>query len=277
MSGDVHTVCEEEGSSKEQPCANAGHDCGIPSQRVGMNILEPPGKTPSGNHYVWVMTDYLTRWTAAFPLVNWRQKCIAYFCAPDYLHSDQSRSFEALLVLEMCRLLSIRKTRSSPYCPQGNGQAESFNRTLLEMLSIMCDGKPRQWGDMLPFVTLAYNSSVHARAGVTTAIAMLGRETGTRMGEKPKGYRTTFAIPENASIVCICWRGRKTQDAETSIKVLARQPCQGVMLLPERPRAAAMLKRGQLDCDWGSHTWKSKQWGSRRKACAIMSGSGVHW
>ncbi|KRY40812.1 Pro-Pol polyprotein [Trichinella spiralis] len=179
MSGDVHTVCEEEGSSKEQPCANAGHDCGIPSQRVGMNILEPPGKTPSGNHYVWmdsrIPSRQLEAGTVAKVLV---QKCIAYFCAPDYLHSDQSRSFEALLVLEMCRLLSIRKTRSSPYCPQGNGQAESFNRTLLEMLSIMCDGKPRQWGDMLPFVTLAYNSSVHARAGVTTAIAMLGRELG---------------------------------------------------------------------------------------------------
>ncbi|KRX51907.1 hypothetical protein T09_11139 [Trichinella sp. T9] len=32
------------------------------------------------------------------------EKYIAYFGAPDYLHSDQGRSFEASVVLEMCRL-----------------------------------------------------------------------------------------------------------------------------------------------------------------------------
>ncbi|KRY47380.1 Retrovirus-related Pol polyprotein from transposon [Trichinella britovi] len=35
---------------------------------------------------------------------------------------------------------------------------------------------PGQWDDMLPFVMLAYNSSVHESTGVTPAIAMLGRE-----------------------------------------------------------------------------------------------------
>ncbi|KRY09427.1 hypothetical protein T12_13632 [Trichinella patagoniensis] len=44
------------------------------------------------------------------------------------------------------------------------------------MLSIMVDGNPGQWDDMLPFVMLAYNSSVYESTGVTPAIAMLGRE-----------------------------------------------------------------------------------------------------
>ncbi|KRY42383.1 Retrovirus-related Pol polyprotein from transposon [Trichinella spiralis] len=158
---------------------------GYPLQRVGMDILGPLEKTPSGNRYVLVLTDYFTKWTAAFPLANMEastvakvlvEKYIAYFGAPDYLHSDQRRSFEASVVLEMCRLFGIKKTRSSPYHPQGNGQAERFNRTLLDMLSIMVDGNPGQWDDMLPFVMLAYNSSVHESTGVTPAIAMLGRE-----------------------------------------------------------------------------------------------------
>ncbi|KRZ88626.1 Transposon Ty3-I Gag-Pol polyprotein, partial [Trichinella sp. T8] len=49
------------------------------------------------------------------------EKYIAYFGAPDYLHNDQGRSFEESVMMEMCRLLGIRKTRSSPYHPQGIG------------------------------------------------------------------------------------------------------------------------------------------------------------
>ncbi|KRZ81288.1 Pro-Pol polyprotein, partial [Trichinella sp. T8] len=125
--------------------------------------------------------DYFTKCTVAFPLANMEAstvaKYIAYFGAPDYLPSDQGCSFEASVVLEMCRLFGISKTRTFPYHPQGNGQAERFNRTLLDMLSILVDGNPGQWDDMLPFVMLAYNTSVHESSGVTPAIAMLGRES----------------------------------------------------------------------------------------------------
>ncbi|KRX42021.1 Gypsy retrotransposon integrase-like protein 1, partial [Trichinella sp. T6] len=192
MSGDVHTWCRtctqcarRKGPTKNNRAPMQAMAAGYPLQRVGMDILGPLEKTPSGNRYVLVLTDYFTKWTAAFPLANMEastvakvlvEKYVAYFGAPDCLHSDQGRSFEASVVLEMCRLFGIKKTRSSPYHPQGNGQAERFNRTLLDMLSIMVDGNPGQWDDMLPFVMLAYNSSVHESTGVTPAIAMLGRE-----------------------------------------------------------------------------------------------------
>ncbi|KRX55525.1 Transposon Ty3-G Gag-Pol polyprotein [Trichinella sp. T9] len=124
-----------------------------PLQRLGVDILGPLERTSSGNQYVLVLTDCFTKWTAAFLLTNMEagtvakvlvEKYIAYFGAPDYLHSDQGRSFEASVVMEMNRLFGIRKTRYSPYHPQGNRQAERFNCTLLDMLSIMVDGNPHQ-------------------------------------------------------------------------------------------------------------------------------------
>ncbi|KRZ48049.1 Transposon Ty3-G Gag-Pol polyprotein [Trichinella nativa] len=207
MSGDVHTWCRtctqcarRKGPTKNNRAPMQAMAAGYPLQRVGMDILGPLEKTPSGNRYVLVLTDYFTKWTAAFPLANMEastvakvlvEKYVAYFGAPDCLHSDQGRSFEASVVLEMCRLFGIKKTRSSPYHPQGNGQAERFNRTLLDMLSIMVDGNPGQWDDMLPFVMLAYNSSVHESTGVTPAIAMLGRELrlplDVQIGNPPGG------------------------------------------------------------------------------------------
>ncbi|KRY55012.1 Retrovirus-related Pol polyprotein from transposon [Trichinella britovi] len=155
MSGDVHTWCctctqctRRKGPTKNNRAPMQAMAARYPLQRVGMDILGPLEKTPSGNRYVLVLTDYFTKWTAAFPLANMEastvakvlvEKYIAYFGAPDYLPSDQGRSFEASLVLEMCQLFGIKKTRSFPYHPQGNGLAEKFNRALLDMLSILFD------------------------------------------------------------------------------------------------------------------------------------------
>ncbi|KRZ48053.1 Pro-Pol polyprotein [Trichinella nativa] len=181
----VHTVREEEGPNPEQPCANAGHVCGIPSAACWHGHSWAAGKDPIGEPVRPGLDGLLHQMESCISLTNMGtstvakvlvEKYIAYFGALDYLHSDQGRSFEASVVLEMCRLFGIRKKRSSPYHPQGNGQAERFNRTLLDMLSILYDGNPGQWDDMLPFVMLAYNSSVHESTGVTPAIAMLGRE-----------------------------------------------------------------------------------------------------
>ncbi|KRY26847.1 Transposon Ty3-I Gag-Pol polyprotein, partial [Trichinella spiralis] len=192
MSGDVYTWCRtctqcerRKGPTKNNCAPMQAMAAGYPLQRVGMDIHGPVENTPSGNRYVLVLTDYFTKWTVPFPLANMEastvakvlvEKYIAYFGAPDYLHSDQGRSFEKSVVLEMCRLFGIKKTRSSLYHRQGNGQAERFNRTLLDMLSIMVDGNQGQWDGMLPFVMLAYNSSVQESTGVTPAIAMLGPE-----------------------------------------------------------------------------------------------------
>ena len=53
---------------------------------------------------------------------------------PLQLHSDQGTNFESKVFAEVCRLLDIEKTRTTPLHPQSDGQVERFNRTLIEML-----------------------------------------------------------------------------------------------------------------------------------------------
>eukprot|EP00731_Ephydatia_muelleri_P037037 Em0384g2a len=83
-------------------------------------------------------------------------------------------SFESDLVKEICELLQIRKTRTTPYHPQCNGMVERFNRTLLDMLSTAVGNHQADWQQHIRKLCLAYNSSVHSSTGFTPFFLMFG-------------------------------------------------------------------------------------------------------
>ncbi|KRY46567.1 Transposon Tf2-9 polyprotein [Trichinella britovi] len=139
----------------------------------------------------------------------------------------------------MCRLFGINKTRTFPYHPQGNGQAERFNRTLLDMLSILVDGNPGQWDDMLPFVMLAYNSSVHQRTGIENP-------PGREAQGLPDYIRETR---ERIDRVHELWRDHlKTQQRRQ--KYLHDRHAKESRFCPNDRVWLAMLRRGKLDRGW---------------------------
>eukprot|EP00731_Ephydatia_muelleri_P021935 Em0014g526a len=47
----------------------------------------------------------------------------------DSLHTDQGRNFEAKVLKEVCQLLGVKKTRTTPYHPQSDGLVESRHVT----------------------------------------------------------------------------------------------------------------------------------------------------
>ena len=61
----------------------------------------------------------------------------------------------------MCRLLEIDKTRTCPYRPQSDGMIERFNRTVAQMLATFVKGNRRDWDEHLPYLMLAYCSTLH--------------------------------------------------------------------------------------------------------------------
>ena len=89
------------------------------------------------------------------------------FSPPEQLHSDQGRQFESRVVHEVCKLLKIRKTKTTPYHPQCDGQVERFNRILLDMLATTTRENAFDWENQIRKVCMAYNTSVHSSTGFT--------------------------------------------------------------------------------------------------------------
>ena len=83
------------------------------------------------------------------------------FSPPEQLHSDQGRQFESELIQQLCKLLQVRKTHTTPYHPQYNGVVKRFNGTLLDMLSTTTGDHPSDWDQSIRKLCLAYNR-IHA-------------------------------------------------------------------------------------------------------------------
>ena len=79
---------------------------------------------------------------------------INFFCTygpPQILHSDQGRNFESTILTQVLQAFGIRKSRTTPYHPQGDGMVEHFNRTLLQLLRAYVASQS-DWETYLPQV-----------------------------------------------------------------------------------------------------------------------------
>lgn len=154
-------------------------------ERLAMDILGPLPLTPRGNKFVLVVTDYFTKWTESYAIPNQEATTVAEklvsefvcrFGVPREIHSDQGSNFESKVMAEVCKLLDIEKTRTTPLHPQSDGQVERYNRTLIEMLRGKLRDSQEDWDLQLQPCMMAYRSSVHESTGETPNMLMLGRE-----------------------------------------------------------------------------------------------------
>ena len=101
---------------------------------------------------------------------------ICRYGCPLSFHTDQGRNFQSKIFAELCKLLKIRKTRTSPRNPKGNGQTECFNKTLVNMIRAYLKGDQRNWDQNLGCLAGAYRATQHASTTLTPYLMMLGRE-----------------------------------------------------------------------------------------------------
>ena len=161
------------------------YNVGVPMERIAIDVMGPLPCTEDGNKYILVVGDYFTKWTEAYAIPNQEATTVAtklteeFICrygVPLQLHSDQGRNFESNLFQEVCRILGIEKSRTTALHPQSDGMIERFNRTLEAMLAMFVSDNQRDWDRCLPYVMMAYRTSVHETTGCTPSEMMMGRD-----------------------------------------------------------------------------------------------------
>lgn len=144
--------------------------------------LEP---SKGGHQDILVVTDHFTRYAQAYPTKNQTARTtaetllnsfIANYGFPSCIHSDQGPAFESKLIKELCKLTGIKKSRTTPYHPMGNGMTERFNRTLLGMLGTLDPDKKTDWKAHVSSLVHAYNCTRHEATGQSPHFLMFGRE-----------------------------------------------------------------------------------------------------
>ncbi|UYV62930.1 hypothetical protein LAZ67_2002542, partial [Cordylochernes scorpioides] len=161
-----------------------------PFQKVGIDLLGRFPISQGKKKWIVVCTDYLTKYAVTQSLGSGGAQEIAKFLleevilkhgAPREIVMDRGRNFQSRLIQELTKNCHIKKKTTTAYHPQTNGLTERLNRTIADMLSMYMDLDQKNWDEMLPFITFAYNTARQESTGFTPFFLVHGREAETTL------------------------------------------------------------------------------------------------
>ncbi len=189
---------------------------GKPWQSVSMDFITSLPKTKAGKTAILVFVCRLTKMVHMCATVN---ECTSADCAflflstvfklhgaPLELVSDRDTRFTSAVWTEMCQLMQIRRSMSTAYHPQTDGQTERMNRVLEDMLRHYVSPTQQDWDVHLPMVEFAINNAYQESTQTTPFMLNYGLHPHTPasiniQGDGPvhqaqklsKSGRTSFA------------------------------------------------------------------------------------
>ncbi|XP_052255150.1 uncharacterized protein LOC127860882 [Dreissena polymorpha] len=142
-------VCEADKKPHKTPRAPMGHFKAVAHWDVlAIDFLGPLPVTNRGN-----------RWGARL-----------------VVHGDQGAAIESQLFKDLCVLMDVKKTRSCPRNPRGNGQVERFNRSLMKMVRAYLTDEEKYWDMYLGCLAGAYRATPCKSTRLSPNMMVLGRE-----------------------------------------------------------------------------------------------------
>jgi hypothetical protein len=157
-------------------------------------------ESSKGNRFIWVATDYFTKWTKVVPLRNMthpevisfvQADIIYWFGVPQALTTDQGPSFMSHQFTEFAESMKIKLLNSPPYYAQANDQAEASNKVLIKIIKKGIKDNPRRWHEKLSEALWAHRTSRHGATKVTPFELVYGQDAILPMGIGLKSFRVT--------------------------------------------------------------------------------------
>ncbi|UYV68438.1 hypothetical protein LAZ67_5004313, partial [Cordylochernes scorpioides] len=165
----------------------------FPFERIGIDFVGPLPSTKNRKKWIIVLSDYYTRYAETRAVSEATVKEVSKFLvediflrhgAPQYLISDRGSQFTSNLMKEVMKTCKIKHCFTTSYHPQTNGLTERLNRTLINMLSMYVNTDQKNWDEILPFITHAYNTTIQETTGYSPFFLMFGREPTSLLDDR---------------------------------------------------------------------------------------------
>ena len=138
-----------------------------PFTQWGLDIVGHFPKAIGNKRYLLVGTDYFTKWVETELLANIRdvdakkfiwKNIVTQFEVPHSLISNNDLQFDSKSFRRYCYELGITNRYFTPAYPQGNGQAKTVNKVIVNRFKKRLDDAKGRWVEELPHVLWMYQT-----------------------------------------------------------------------------------------------------------------------
>ncbi|KAG7548008.1 Integrase catalytic core [Arabidopsis suecica] len=186
-----------------------------PFMRWSMDIVGPMHRSTRGVQYLLVLTDYFSKCIEAEAYISIQDSVVKTFLwkhiiccygVPYEIVTDNGRQFISNDFEDFCSSWGIKLSYSTPRYPQGNGQAEASNKTILSNLKKRLNARKGGWYDELQPVLWAYRTTPRRATGETPFSLVYGMEAvvpaelnvpGLRRSEAPLNEESNSKLLED--------------------------------------------------------------------------------
>lgn len=148
-----------------------------PFQQWGLDFIGEIHPSSSGQHkWILMATDYFTKWIEVVPCKQATDSVIIKFLetnilsrfgCPRKIIADNAAAFRSKRLIDFCSQYRVILGHSTVYYPQGNGLAESSNKSLVNILRKTLQENKKSWHNKLVFTLWADKISTKRAIGMS--------------------------------------------------------------------------------------------------------------
>lgn len=194
-----------------------GHPIPTPSRpfyMVGTDCIGPLERTRSGNKYIMVASDYLTRWPIAVACKKINavttdkflfDNIVSVYGVPSFLVSDRGSNYMSAYLQSFLRSLECTHRFTTSRRPQSNGQVERLNQTLVQTMAKLMrdDSTEKHWDEYITPALMCIRTMVNEATGFSPSMLLYGYDIRTPSTWVPPTYdfdATTASIATEIAI-----------------------------------------------------------------------------
>lgn len=140
-------------------------------EKIFLDVVGPLPRSHSRNSFILTLQNDLTKFAWVSPMENHEANTVAqhfvtkFVCLhgiPQSLVTDCFTEFLSNIFKEVCKLLKIRQTSTTPYHSQSNGSLKQSHRSLAEYLRNFVEKDQLNWDTKILYAIFCHNSAIHS-------------------------------------------------------------------------------------------------------------------